>query len=193
MILGGDLKSGVVLRYEGGLFKVISSEYHAGGGKMGGVVHARLRNVESGTLKEHRFRPDERLENVELARVIMGFLYQDGDDFIFMNPETFEQLPVPKQVIGPAEKFLKPEMQIPVEFFEGRPVSLAFPPFVELRVTTTAQPVHSQQDNVMKTATLENGMEALVPQFIKVGEDVRIEVETGRYLERVRRDEKKRF
>lgn len=193
MILGGELKEAIVLRLEGNLFKVLSAEYHAGGGKMGGVVHARLRNVVTGTLWEHRFRPDEKIDTVELDRLNLEFLYQDGDDFIFMNPENFEQLPVSKHVIGPAERFLKPEMQIPVEFFEGRPVNLIFPSSVELQVTTTAQPVHSQQDNVLKSATLENGMEILVPQFIKSGEFIRVETETGKYLERVRHDDKKRF
>ena len=193
MILGGELRAGVVLRLEGNLFKVLAAEYHAGGGKMGGVVHAKLRNVATGTPWEHRFRPDEKIDTVALERVSLEFLYRDGDDFIFMNPQSYEQLPVSKHVIGPAERFIKPEMEIPVEFFEGRPVNLVFPPFVELQVTTTAQPVHTQQDNVLKSATLENGMEVLVPQFIKPGETVRVETETGKYVERVRHDERKRF
>ncbi len=193
MILGGDLKGGVVLRHEGQLFKVLSAEYHAGGGKMGGVVHTKLKNVLTGTFWEHRFRPDEKLEDVALDRNTMEFLYQDGDDFIFMDPKSFEQMSVPKHVIGPVEKFLKSEMQIPVEFFEGRPVSIVFPQSVELKVATTSQPVHNQQENVMKTAVLENGMEVLVPQFIRPGEDVRIDVETGKYLERARHEDKKRF
>jgi elongation factor P len=193
MILGGDLKGGVVLRYEGVLYKVVFSEYHAGGGKMGGAVHAKLKNVLTGTPWEHRFRPDEKLDDVALDRVTLEYLYQDGDDFIFMNPESFEQLPVSKNVIGPVDQFLKAEMRLPVEFYEGRPVNIVFPQSVELKVVTTAQPVHSQQDNVMKTATLENGMEILVPQFVKPGEGVRVEVETGKYLERVRHDDKKRF
>lgn len=193
MILAGALKEGVILRLEGQLFKVISSEYHAGGGKMGGVTHAKLRNLQTGTFWERRFRPDEKMEDVELDRVSMEYIYPEGDDFYFMNPETFEQIPVPKNVIGTIEKFLRPEMRIPVEFFEGKPVNLIFPEAVELKVSTTAQPIHNQQDNTLKPATLENGMEILVPQFIKPGETVRVQVETGKYLERVRHDEKKRF
>lgn len=193
MILGGELKEGLVLRIEGNLFKVLSAEYHAGGGKMGGVVHAKLRNVATGALREHRFRPDEKIDRVELERFNWEFLYRDGDDFIFMNPENYEQLPVSKHAIGPAEKFIKPGMRIPVEFFEGRPVNLLFPPFVELQVTTTAQPIHSQQDNVLKSALLENGLEVLVPQFVKPGETIRVETETGKYVERARHDDKKRF
>jgi elongation factor P len=192
MILASDLKNNVVLRLEGELYKVITSEYHAGGGKMGGVAHAKLQNLRTGTFRELRFRPDERLEKVELDRVTMEYIYQEGDDFYFMNPETFEQIPVSLQAIGAAEKFLQPEMQIPVEFFEGQPVNIIFPAFVEMKVTSTTQPVHTQQDNVLKPATLENGMEILVPQFIKPGESVRIDVQSGKYLERARHDEKKR-
>lgn len=193
MLFASDLKGGVVLRLEGELYKVISSEYHAGGGKMGGVTHAKLQNLRTGTFWERRFRPEEKVENIELDRVAMDYIYQEGDDFYFMNPETFEQIPLPSQAIGTAKKFLQPEMRIPVEFFEGKPVTIIFPDFVELKVTTTAQPVHTQQDNVMKPATLENGLEILVPQFVKPGENVRVEVQTGKYLERVRHDEKKRF
>lgn len=193
MILASELKTGVVLFLEGELYKVLSSEHHVGGGKMGGVTHAKLKNLQMGTLWERRFRPDEKLENVSLDRVTLEYLYQDGDDFYFMNPETFEQMPVSKHVIGAVERFLQPEMRIPVEFFEGRPVNIVFPPTVDLRVATTAQPIHTQQDNTLKPATLENRMEILVPQFIKPGETVRVEVETGKYRERIRRDEKKRF
>ncbi|MBZ5534833.1 MAG: elongation factor P [Acidobacteriia bacterium] len=192
MISASDLKMGVVLRLDGELYKVITSEYHAGGGKMGGVAHAKLQNLRTGTFWERRFRPDEKLEKVELERVTMEYIYQEGDDFYFMNPETFEQIPVARQAIGTAEKFLQPEMQIPVEFFEGKPVTIIFPEFVDLKITTTAQPVHTQQDNVLKPATLENGMELLVSQFIKPGESIRVDVQSGKYLERVRHDEKKK-
>jgi elongation factor P len=147
----------------------------------------------TGTLWKRRFRPDEKLETVALDRLSLQFLYQDGEEFFFMNPDNFEQLSVPKQVIGAVEQFLQPEMQVPVEFFEGTPVHVVFPPSVELTVSITAEPVHNQQDNVMKSATLENGMEILVPQFIRPGESIRVEVETGKYLERVRHDDKKRF
>jgi len=193
MILSTDLKAGVILRLEGELFKVISSEYHVGGGKMGGTTHAKLRNLQRGTNIERRFRPNEKLENVEMDRATMEFIYQDGDDFYFMNPESFEQTPIPSQIIGNAAKFLKPEMAMPVEIFEGRPLNVVFPEAVELQVTSTAQPIHAQQDHTMKPASLENGMEILVPQFIKEGETVRVEIETGKYLERVRHDDKKRY
>jgi elongation factor P len=176
----------MAIRYQGSLYKVVLAEYHAGQGKMGGVTHARLRNIDTGTFWEHGFRSDEKLEDVALEKQAMDFLYADADDCYFMNPETFEQVGVPRQAVGPAERFLKPEMRVPVEFFDGRPISVLLPDIVEVRVAQTAEPLHSQQDSTWKTARLENEMEVLVPQFIRAGEMIRVDVNTGKYVERSR-------
>ena len=98
---------------------------------------------------------------------------------------------IPLEAIGLATKFLKPEMAVPVEFYQGEPVSIIFPEIVEVKVESTAQPVHQQQDNTYKYATLENGLEVMVPQFIKPGEVVRIEVASGKYVDRVRADSRR--
>jgi elongation factor P len=181
----------MVLKIGNDIFKVFESTYHLGQGKMPGSVHARAHNVISGTLKEFRFRPEERLEETQLQRQDMEFLYADADSVTFMNPATYDQVSIPQEAIGPATKFLQPDMKVPVEFYEGQPVSIAFPPIVEAKIATTAQPVHQQQDNTLKPATLENGLEIMVPQFIKPGEIVRVEVATEKYVDRVRFDSKK--
>lgn len=191
MIVASQLRRGMAVRAEGELYKVLDADYHAGGGKMGGVVHTKLHNMHTGTLWEHRFRADERLEDLTLERQTMEFMYSDADHCYFMNPNTFEQVEVPRKVIGPAAKFLQPEMRVPVEFFEGQAVSIIFPDIVEQKVAATAPAIHSQQDNTWKTATLENGLEIMVPQFIESGEVVRVEVETGKYVERAKREAKK--
>ncbi len=186
MVIASQLRPGMVLKIGEDLLKVQESTYHLGQGKMPGSVHAKLVSVEKGALKELRFRPEERLEDVELENRDMEFLFSDSDSATFMDPKTFEQVSIPLESLGASDKFLKVEMMIPVEFYEGRPVSLVFPQSVELKVETTAEPVHQQQDNTYKTATLDNGLEVMVPQFIKPGETVRVEVATGKYLDRVR-------
>lgn len=186
MVIASQLRPGVVLRIGEDLLKVEESTYHVGQGKMPGSVHAKLISVHKGTFKELRFRPEERLEDVQLEKRAMQFLFSDADSATFMDPKTFEQFSVPLQAVGAAEQFLKPEMMIPVEFYESEPVSIVFPQNVELKVTSTAEPVHQQQDNTYKSATLENGLEVMVPHFIKAGEIVRIEVATGKYVDRVR-------
>ena len=191
MLIASQLRPGMVLKIGSDLFKVIESTYHVGQGKMPGSVHTKLRHVLKGTFKELRFRPEERVEETALERQEMEFLYSDADSATFMNPTTYEQVSVPLEAVGPAAQFLRPEMRAPVEFYEGQPVSIAFPEIFEVKVTTTAQPVHQQQDNTYKYATLENGMEVMVPQFIKPGETVRIEVASGKYVDRVRADTKR--
>ena len=191
MIIASQLRPGMVLKMGGDLLKVIESDYHVGQGKMPGSVHAKARHVLKGTFKELRFRPEDRLEDVALERQDMEFLYSDADSAVFMNPTTYDQVSIPLEAIGAAEKFLKAEMKVPVEFYEGEPVSIVFPSIVEMQVTSTAQPVHQQQDNTYKYATLENGLEVMVPQFIRPGEVVRIEVGTGKYVDRVRTDLKR--
>jgi len=191
MIIASQLRPGTVLKLGEDLLKVVESTFHVGQGKMPGSVHAKLRNIRKGTFKELRWRPEERLEDVQLEKQEMEYLYSDADSVTFMSPTTFDQVSVPLESIGTAEKYLKPEMRVPVEFYEGQPVSIVFPAIVEAKVETTAPAAHQQQDSTFKYATLENGVETMVPQFIKPGEIVRIEVATGKYVDRVRTDAKK--
>jgi len=108
-----------------------------------------------------------------------------------MNPESFEQIEVPRAILGMAEQFLQSGMQLPVQFFEGRPISAVFPDIVEACVASTTPPAHSQQDSTWKEATLENGLHIRVPLFIAPGEIVRVEVQTGRYVERAKSERKR--
>jgi len=99
---------------------------------------------------------------------------------------TFDQVGIPNSVIGPQIRFLQSEMQLPVEFVEGVPVTVVFPDVVEMQVTETAPPVHGQQDNTWKPAHLPNGVEVLVPQFIKTGDVIRLDVASLRYVDRAK-------
>ena len=191
MVNASDLRAGMVVKIDDEPYYVAEADYHIGQGKMPGSVHAKLRDVLKGTTKELRFRPEERLEETALERQEMEFLYSDADSATFMNPQNFEQVSIPLETIGPGHTFLKTEMVVPVEFYNGRPVTVLLPETVELTVETTVPPVHQQQDNVFKSATLENRMEVMVPQFIAPGEVVRIEVATGKYVERLRKDTRK--
>jgi len=182
----------MVIRFEGQVYKVLEVESKAGAAKMGGVVKATLSHLHSGRMLDQHMRPQERLEDLELERHNMEFLYSGDNGLTFMNPVTFEQVEIAREMLGPAEKFLQPEMELPVEFFEGKPVSVVLPQIVEVKVETTTPPIHAQQDSAFKEATLENGLEIRVPLFIAPGETVRVEVRTGKYLDRVRADKKKR-
>lgn len=187
MLVASQLRAGTALRLSGEVWKVLSAEYHGGGGKMGGVTHARLRNVRTGTQREWRFRADEPIESVELEKQSLQFLYGDAETSTFMNPVTFEQTEVENALLGAAAAFLAPEMTVPVEFCEGRPIGAAFPEIVEVRVAETTEPVHTQgQDSVWKEARLENGLALLVPPFIAPGEVIRVKVADASYVERAK-------
>jgi elongation factor P len=181
----------MVIRIEGQIYEVLEAESKAGAAKLSGVVKTKLRNVTSERMWEPHFRPDERLEDLELEQQTMEFLFADADSCTFMNPESFEQIEVPRAILGAAERFLQPGMQLPLRFFEGRPISAIFPDVVEARVASTAPPAHSQQDSTWKEASLDNGLRIRVPLFIAPGETVRVEVKTGRYLERARGERKR--
>jgi len=191
MVIASELRPGMVIRFEGQVYKVLDVDSKARAAKMGGVVKASLSNLRTARLLEHHFRPQERLEDLELERHNMEFLFSGDDGVTFMNPVTFEQVEIARDMIGPAEKFLTPEMELPIEFFEGKPVSIVLPQIVEAKIETTAPPIHAQQDSAFKEATLENGLEIKVPLFIRSGEMVRVEVRTGKYVDRVRVEKKR--
>jgi elongation factor P len=191
MIPASELRPGTAVRVEGTLYKVLAADYHAGSGKMGGVTHARLRNLETGTQTERRFRADEMLATIEPERRAMQYLYGDGGKSVFMHPETFEQVEIENERLGQALAFLQEGMTLPVEFVEDRPVAVTFPDIVEVRVAETAPPLHGQgASNVWKEARLENGLTVMVPPFIAPGESIRLQVESVTYLERAKGEKK---
>jgi len=191
MIIASDLREGMVVRIEGQIYKVLEVESKAGAAKMGGVVKAKLVNVRSGRLWEPHFRPQEKLEDLELERHMMEFLFSVAGICTFMRPDSYEQIEIPAAIIGPGEKFLQPGMELPVEFFAGEPISIVFPDVAEARVAATAPAAHSQQDSAWKEARLENGLAIRVPLFIAPGEIVRVDVRTGHYVERARAERKR--
>lgn len=185
MVIATEIKEGMALKIEGTIYKVIEVKIHAGSGQMQGFVSTRLLNLSTGHYTERRFRTDEKVENVELIRKPMEYIYNDAGIFYFMDPHTYEQVGVLKEALGNFAKFLKEGMKVDVEFLGDQPVSVKSPKTVDLKVVLTGSGVKESQDNTMKSATLENGLEILVPQFIKEGEVVRIDIETMRYVERV--------
>jgi len=191
MVLARDLRAGVAIRIESQIYQVLDLESKAGSAKMGGVVRAKLRNVRSGSLWEQHFRPQERLEDLELQRRKMAFLYSDATSCTLQNTETFEQVELPIEMLGPAEKFLQPGTELLVDFFDEEPIHVEIPEMMECRIATTASTAHSQPSSGSKEATLDNGLTLLVPLFVVPGETVRVEVRTGRYIDRVRVEQKK--
>jgi elongation factor P len=188
MISPQDLRKNHVIRHQGELFKIIESNYHAGGGKLGGMAHVKMRNLSTGHLIEHRFASHEKIEDIETQRHEVDYLYDTKDECTFMNPATFEQITIPKARLGSIAAYLKEGMKVQVEFFEGTPIGINIPPYAEVIISSTAPGIKGETgDSTYKTAILENGMEILVPQFINTGDLIKVEVETGKYIERLQK------
>jgi elongation factor P len=192
MVLASQMRAGMAVVFESQTYRVVAAEYHPGQGKMGGVTHARLQNIDTGTFREHSFRAELRLRDLPVERQALEFLYADGDHYCFMDAENYEQTEIPRAVIGPRAAFLEPGMKLPVEFVSGRPVHILFPEMIEVRIADTAPPAHQQADSAFKPARLPNGMEVMVPQFIKTGDMIRLDLETMKYMDRSRPDAKAR-
>jgi elongation factor P len=191
MVLASELQPGMALSIEGQIYKVVEIEAKAAAAKLGGVVKTKLINVRSGRMWEPHFRPQERLRDLALERRPLQFLYAESDLCTFMDPDSFEQIAVPAAILGNFLSFLQPGFLLPIEFSDGEPISATIPDVVEIKITRTAAPIHAQQDSAWKQAQLENGASIRVPLFIAEGEIIRVEVQTGRYIERVRSDRKR--
>jgi elongation factor P len=185
MINASDVKAGMAIQLDGKIYKVLEAIRHSGSGQMHGFIELKLKDMRFGHLADRRFKHADRLEEVELSKRHMEFLYADGVGCWFMDPSTFEQVSIPKTAVGHLEKFLKEGMQITIELLGDEPVAIQFPHVAELKVTATGAGIRGGQDNTMKSATLENGIEILVPQFVEVGESVRVDTEKLKYIDRV--------
>ncbi|RPI27610.1 MAG: elongation factor P [Acidobacteria bacterium] len=185
MIPASNLKSGMVVRLDGHLCQILTTEHHMGGGRMGSLAHIRIRNLATSAVGEKRFRPDERVEMVDVDKQKLDYLYQDGDLFFFMNPVTFDQIPIPQDQLGGKVRFLSEGMGVTGLFLDEKPIAILFPDHVDLKVVTAPAPLREQDTSTYKKVTLENRLEVLTPQFIKEGDTVRVDTETGKYLNRV--------
>lgn len=185
MMLASEIKPGMVLQIDGRLHKVLDVVRHAGAGQMHGFLELKLKDLKFGHLSDRHCKPTDKFEGAEVIKRQMDFLYSDGESFFFMDSETFEQVGVPKAAIGTIEKFLREGTRATIELFGDEAVSIQFPKILELKVTITGPGIHEGQDNTMKKATLENGIELMVPQFIESDDVVRIDTERVKYVERV--------
>lgn len=184
MITASEAKLGAVLRLEDNLFRVLEVVHHSGTGQTASFVLLKLQDIRTHHFTERRVKSTDKLEEVALARHAMEYIYRDESSFYFMDSGTYEQYGIPKASIAGIERFLKEGMKVTVEMLGEDALTLQIPKVVELKVTLTSPGIRGEQENTLKPATLENGMEILVPQFVEVGEIVRIDTDKGKYIER---------
>ena len=184
MISATQMRPGMVIKFNNELHTVFSVA-HRTPGNLRGFVQAKLRNLRSGTMFEHRFSSEDRVEKAILDEQEMEYLYDDGEYYYFMNTVDFEQMHLTKDLLGDAVQYLIPQLKVSVEFYQGKPISVELPATVDMTVVETEPGLKgSTVSNVTKPAKLETGLIVYVPPFISEGEKIRVNTAEGTYVER---------
>src|ERR1039457_1782240 len=166
MISATQLRPGMIIKFNNELYSVFSMT-HRTPGNLRGFVQARMRSLKSGSMTEHRFSSEDKVEKAQLEQHEMEYLYDDGEYYYFMNTETFEQMHLMKDLLGDAVHYLIPQLKLQVEFYEGKPLGVELPATVILLVVET-----------------EPGLVVQVPAFITEGEKIKVNTAEGTYQER---------
>ena len=184
MVQATQLRPGMVVVFNKDLFSIFSVN-HRTPGNLRGFVQVRMRNLRSGSMIEHRFSSEDKVERAVLDEQKMEYLDDDGEYFYFMNTETYEQMHLTKDLLGDAVNYLIPSLQVHVEFYEGKPISVELPATVDMTVVETEPGMKGASvSNVTKPAKTETGLVVLVPPFITEGEKIRVNTAEGTYQER---------
>jgi elongation factor P len=178
------LRKGMLIKIGADLFRIMELHHMTPGNKRG-FVQARMRNIRTTALSDHKFRAEEDVERATLDEREMQYLYSDGDMFYFMDTATYEQVHISAEGLGDSKDYLVPEMLIRVEFYDVEPVGIELPPTVDLVVKQTVPGIKgATASNQIKPATLETGLVIQVPPFVNEGDKVRVNTETGEYQSR---------
>jgi elongation factor P len=174
----------MLVKMEQDLFRVLELQ-HVTPGNLRGFVRVKLRNIRSGNLSDQKLRSEDSIERAMLDEREMQYLYQDGEDYYFMDTSSYEQIHISSEALGESVSYLKPEMTIQVEFYGSEPVGIELPQTVDLKVVETVPGIKgATASNQVKPATLETGLVVNVPPFINTGDVIRVNTETGEYLAR---------
>ena len=185
MISAGELRKGTTFEMDSNVF-VVMDFLHVKPGKGAAFVRTKLRNVKTGAVTDTTFNPTAKLQEAVIERKEMQYLYSDGELYYFMDQETFEQIPLNKEKVEDAIKFLKENMFAVIKFHKEEAFSVEPPNFVELVITHTEPGAKGNTaTNVLKPATVETGAVVGVPIFVNEGDMIRIDTRTGEYMERV--------
>ncbi len=180
-----QLKKGQVINYQGDLHKVLEI-VHVTPGKGAALYHVKLRNLAKGNTIPARFSPSESVDVVYLDTRKMQYLYKDGNDYVFMDTETYEQINIPADFLGDDALYLVENMEVLVTFHEDKPIGVELPTTVELEVTETEAATKGDTvNNVLKEAVCETGLKVKVPLFVQEGDKIKVDTRTGEFLQRI--------
>jgi elongation factor P len=180
-----DLKNGITLELDNGLFQVVEFQ-HVKPGKGGAFVRSKIRNLRTGAVIDKTFNAGIKVEQAIVDRQDMQFLYKDGDDYVFMNTSTYDQMQVPQATLGEAADFLTEQMIAQIAMYQGEIIGVEIPASVELQIAETEPGVQGDRvSGARKPATLETGKVVQVPLFVEPGDRVKVDTRSGEYITRV--------
>jgi len=184
MPTANDLRRGMAINYNGDVAVVLDSQ-HRTPGNLRAFVQATLRSIRTGKSSDVRFSSTEKIDVVPMMTRKMEFSYKDAHDFVFSDPENYETVTLPPELVGDAKDYLVENAPVTVTFVEDKAVSIELPSSVVLTVSDAPEGVRGDSaNNVQKTVTLETGITVQAPLFIKTGEKIKIDTRTGKYMER---------
>lgn len=186
MISSNDFRPGVVVQLDGDLYAIVASQ-HVKRGRGSAYVRAKIRNLKTGAITERTFNAGERVPQAYLEHREMQYLYREGDHFVFMDQETYEQVAISGDLVGDGRLYLKDNTVVTVVYYEDRPIAVELPNSVDLVVAETAPGIRGDTaSGGSKPATLETGAVVQVPFFVETGNLIRVDTRTGEYVERLR-------
>jgi elongation factor P len=181
-----QIRRGMVLVFEGDPCRVVEFRHHTPG-NLRAMVQAKLKNLRTGSSFEHRFRAADSVERASMETHDLEFMYQGGDTYHFMNTENYDQLEMDEETLGDSAQWMQAGMRIQAEYYNGRAIGIQLPNSLVLAIKDTAPVMRSATKTAStKPAMLENGVTVNVPEFISTGEKVRINPETGEYVDRAK-------
>ena len=185
MISVNDLRGGNLCEFDGVLYRVMTFQ-HVKPGKGGGFVRLKLKNVELGTVTDKTLDSWEKVPEPPVEEKEMQYMYKQGDKYVFMDTQTYEQIELTAEEVGEGHQWLKEEMAIEVLYYKEKPISVKLPITVDLKVASSEPGIKGDRvSGASKPATLESGATIQVPLFVKEGDVIRVDTRTGEYLERV--------
>ncbi len=181
-----DLRAGAVFKEDNQTFMVLVYE-HVKTGRGGGTIKVKVKNIKTGSIVEKGFNTGSRVEEADVEKKKAQYLYQDGEDYNFMDPVSFEQFAVPESVVADQAKFLKESLDVILVIADGETMGVELPNSLVYEISDTGPSEKGNTvNNVYKEATLDNGLVVKVPMFMRIGEKVKVDTRTGQYVERVK-------
>ena len=179
-----DIKNGMTIIMDGNLSQIVEFQ-HVKPGKGPAFVRIKLKNLRTGAIVEDTYNTNLKVEKAHIDKMPMQYLYQDGNRYVFMNTQTYDQIEIPEEKLVEEKKFLKEGMEITIDFYEGEIIGITLPEKIEFEVIETEPAVKGNTtNNAMKDATIETGYTVKVPLFINQGERIIISTKDGKYSSR---------